>query len=412
MKRIRMAAIMCAVLICLSQLYILNNSAKKQIGKDSTIDTDKLTPLSVDFPSQTKQIKSLHAKEALLMDGETGRVLYEKDGYTRAAMASTTKIMTAIYVIENCDLNDIATTSANAAKQPKVHLGAQKGEQYKVQDLLFALMLESYNDCAVILAEHVSGSVDQFCQAMTEKAQELGCKDTSFETPNGLDASNHYTTPYDLARITKYALENETFSAIVRTKEYSFTEVNGKRQVSVYNKDGFLDRYNGAVGVKTGFTGNAGYCFVGAVKHDGKYLISVVLASGWPPNKTYKWEDTIALMEYGEANFVKSIVIKKQDRVGQIQVDRGAENTVPLSMEGSHEILLSDQDKIETRLHMKKELQAPVKKGQKVGSLSIYVNDTCYDVLDIRTTKATVKEGMDAVIQRVVSEYTFTSMKE
>ncbi|MDO4170557.1 MAG: D-alanyl-D-alanine carboxypeptidase family protein [Lachnospiraceae bacterium] len=412
MKRFRMAAVMCAILICLSQLYILNNPNETQIGKYSTIDTDKLTPLSIDFPSQTKQIDSLHAKEALLMDGDTGRVLYEKDGYTRAAMASTTKIMTAIYVIENCDLNDIATTSENAAKQPKVHLGAQKGEQYKVQDLLFALMLESYNDCAVILAEHVSGSVDKFCQAMTEKAQELGCKDTNFKTPNGLDATNHYTTPYDLARIAKYALENETFSAIVRTREYSFAEVNGKRQVSVYNKDGFLNRYDGAIGVKTGFTGNAGYCFVGAVKHDGKYLISVVLASGWPPNKTYKWQDTIALMKYGEANYIKSIVIKKQDRVGQIQVDHGNKKTVPLAIEGSNKILLSDDDKVETRLHMEKELQAPVKKGQKVGSLSIYVNDTCYDVLDIRTTKDAAKENVDAVIQRLVSEYTLTSMEK
>lgn len=313
--------------------------------------------------------------------------------------------MTAIYVIENCDLNEIATVSKNAAAQPKVHLGVQEGERYKVQDLLYALMLESFNDCAVILAEHVSGSVEQFCDEMTEKAQEMGCKDTSFETPNGLDGENHYTTPYDLARIAKYVLQNETFAGIITTKEYSFSEIDGKRQTTVYNKDSFLDQYEGAIGVKTGFTNKAGYCFVGAVKHEGKYLISVVLASGWPPNKTYKWKDTISLMKYGESNYEKCVVVKEQKRVGQIQVEKGKKQTVPISIEAGDEMLLSTDDRIETRLNLKKQVEAPVKKRQKVGTLSIYVNGICYDTVDIRTTESTEKEGMDAVLLRLIQQY-------
>lgn len=405
MKRLRRAFAVCAALLLLSNLYISSNMQGEQVGKYSTIDTAKLKPQTIEATTDGETITNLYAKEAILMDGDTGRVLYEKDGYTRHAMASTTKIMTAIYVIENCDLNEIATVSKNAAAQPKVHLGVQEGERYKVQDLLYALMLESFNDCAVILAEHVSGSVEQFCDEMTEKAQEMGCKDTSFETPNGLDGENHYTTPYDLARIAKYALQNEPFAGIITTKEYSFSEIDGKRQTTVYNKDSFLDQYEGAIGVKTGFTNKAGYCFVGAVKHEGKYLISVVLASGWPPNKTYKWKDTISLMKYGESNYEKCVVVKEQKRVGQIQVEKGKKQTVPISIEAGDEMLLSTDDRIETRLNLKKQVEAPVKKGQKVGTLSIYVNGICYDTVDIRTTESTEKEGMDAVLLRLIQQY-------
>jgi len=390
---------MSLLLFAMAQIYIASDVSESVPGQLSTIDPDKLTPSTAKFPEEDRQIGSLYAKEALLMDGDTGRVLYEKDGYTRAAMASTTKIMTAVYVIENCDLNDIARVSQHAAAQPKVHMGAAEGEQYKVQDLLYALMLESYNDCAVVLAEHVSGSVDKFCKAMTEKARELGCEDTNFETPNGLDSDSHYTTPYDLAKITKYALENETFSDIVRTREYSFSEYSGKRQITVSNKDSFLSRYEGAIGVKTGFTGKAGYCFVGAVKSDGRYLISVVLGSGWPPHKTYKWDDTIALMKYGEANYTKCQIIPSQKRIGQIEVSHGTSSTVPVYIDGSRTSLLSAEDKVETKLHMKKQLEAPVRKNQKAGTLSIYVNGECVETLDIRTAKKMGKETFSMVLE-------------
>jgi D-alanyl-D-alanine carboxypeptidase (penicillin-binding protein 5/6) len=402
MRKWRSVIVLCAFLFCLSEVYFDQNQKVEVPGTYSTIDTEKVSPIRADLTQKTEEITSLYAKEAILIDGDSGRVLYEKDAYTRHAMASTTKIMTAIYVIENCDLNEIATVSANAAGQPKVHLGAQEGEQYKVQDLLFALMLESYNDCAVVLAEHVSGSVAQFCSAMTQKAKELGCEDTSFETPNGLDADAHYTTPYDLAQITKYALENETFSDIVKTREYSFSEVSGKRSVTVSNKDSFLGQYEGAIGVKTGYTSKAGYCFVGAVKHDGKYLISVVLASGWPPHKTYKWQDTIALMKYGEANYEKATIVKAQERIGQIEVSHGTQQAVPVSLEGGKEFLLSKDDLVETKLKLTKQLTAPVSKDQKVGTLAVYINEKCYEVLDIRTSANVEKETFDMVFYHTI----------
>ena len=164
-------------------------------------------------------------------------------------------------------------------------------------------MLESSNDVAVAIAEGIGGSVENFCNMMTAKAKELGALHTSYKTPNGLDADGHYTTAYDLALITRYALENEKFMEIINTKSYTFQELTANRSISVSNKNAFLNIYNGANGVKTGFTGQAGYCFVGSANQNGMELIAVVLACSWPPNKTYRWADTKKLMDYGFGHY-------------------------------------------------------------------------------------------------------------
>ena len=144
----------------------------------------------------------LYAKAAILLDGENQRVLFGKEEKTKLPMASTTKIMTCLYTLEHGNLNDVVTFSKTAASAPKVHLGAREGSQFLLSDLLYALMLESYNDAAVAIAEHIGGSVEAFCQAMTEEARDFGCYQTSFATPNGLDSPKHYTTCYDLAILT------------------------------------------------------------------------------------------------------------------------------------------------------------------------------------------------------------------
>lgn len=387
--------------------YMNGLGAEDQSAPSMTenLDLDQLRPHISEELTPTGEEPTLYAAEALLMDGDTGRVLYEKEGYTRHAMASTTKIMTAIYVIENCSLDDVAVVSKYASQQPKVRLGVTEGEQYQVRDLLYALMLESYNDCAVVLAEHVSGTVEAFCKEMTQKAKELGCEDTSFQTPNGLDGEQHYTTPYDLAKITKYALENETFSDIVRTREYHFSEWQGKRQVSVYNKDGFLTRHEGAIGVKTGYTSKAGYCFVGAIKHRGYYLISVVLGSGWPPHKTYKWADTMALMAYGEKNYKNCRLTAENVSIGTIPVEHGKEQQVSICLEEGREMLLSAKDQVETKLLLYEQPQAPLPKESRIGTLAVYVNGQCYEVLELKTKEEIEKEGMDAVLMRIVQKY-------
>jgi D-alanyl-D-alanine carboxypeptidase (penicillin-binding protein 5/6) len=320
----------------------------------------------------------LNALSACLIDAQNGRVLYEKNGYDVRAMASTTKIMTLTIALEQGNPDDIVTISQNAARQPDVQLNVNTGEQYRLKDLFYSLMLESHNDVAVAIAEHVGGSVEGFAALMNEKAQELGCVDTHFVTPNGLDASDeggkHATTAVDLARIAAYAIQNETFVEIINTRSYSFQEVNGKRSFTVNNKDAFLDMMDGAFGIKTGFTGDAGYCFVGAVKQDERTFISVVLASGWPPNKTYKWNDTKKLMQLGIQNYFPQSVYEGRENMVKIAVTDGIEEETYLDSTGSLSMLLSEEDEVKVYYEYPASVPAPVVQGEQAGSVHVYVN--------------------------------------
>ena len=257
----------------------------------------------------------LYARGAVLMDADSGRVLYGKEEETVLPMASTTKIMTCILALENGSLTDEVEASSHAASQPQVHLGMNKGDRFCLEDLLYSLMLESHNDSAVAIAEHIGGSVEGFAELMNEKAEEIGCTDTHFITPNGLDAVEvvdgvevrHSTTAKDLARIMRYCImispEREKFLEITRTANYSFANRQGSRSYSCVNHNAFLNMMDGALSGKTGFTGDAGYCYVGALRQGDRTFIVALLACGWPNHKTYKWVDTRKLMEYGLKNY-------------------------------------------------------------------------------------------------------------
>ena len=243
------------------------------------------------------------AQGAALIDGKTGRLLWGKNADAPLAMASTTKIMTAILVLEQASLTEVVTISKNAAQQPKVHMSLQEGEQWQAGALLSAMLLRSYNDAAVALAEQVSGDVPKFCAEMTKKAKEIGARDTVFGSPNGLDshltAEQHHSTAYDMALIGAYALENETFREIIAQQEIHVSDLTGGHPCSVTNADRFLQEYSGALGIKTGYTNRAGHCFVGAAERDGVRLVSAVLGSGWgDAGKQKKWTDTKALPDW------------------------------------------------------------------------------------------------------------------
>ena len=243
------------------------------------------------------------------MDADSGRVLFGKDADVVRPMASTTKIMTCILALEYLRKHPDQTieVSDQAASQPKVHLGMQKGEVFYIKDLLYSLMLESHNDSAVAVAEGIAGSVEEFAKEMNAKAAEIGCKNTHFITPNGLDAEDeggvHSTTAEDLAKIMRYCImtsgEKETFLEVTRTKEYQFQDADRKRTFSCHNHNAFLDMMDGALSGKTGFTAEAGYCYVGSLRQDDRTFIVALLACGWPDNKGYKWKDTRKLMEFG-----------------------------------------------------------------------------------------------------------------
>ncbi|MDF2542045.1 MAG: hypothetical protein K0S47_1763 [Herbinix sp.] len=353
-----------------------------------------------------KEDLSLHALSSLLMDASNQRVLYEENGYNEMPMASTTKIMTCIVTLENANLSDIVTVSKYAAKMPDVQLNINSGEQYYLKDLLYSLMLESHNDVAVAIAEHVGGSVEGFATMMNDKARSLGCDHTNFVTPNGLDAQGHYTTARDLAVIASYAVHNEKFIDITNTSSWNFKEITKGRGFTVTNKNRFLYMMEGAIGVKTGFTGGAGYCFVGAIKRDNKELISVVLGCGWPPNKSLKWADTKELMDYGIKNY-KLKQIFDDVALNPLPVMEGQQKYETLSIKGDLTLLMRDDEKVSVKYDIPDYIKAPVEKDSIVGYAKYYINDALYAEIPIYTTQPVKKINFKFCFEKIVDGWLF-----
>ena len=360
----------------------------------------------------------LYAKSAVLMDADSGRVLYERNGYEQMAMASTTKIMTLIVTLENANLDDTVTVSAYAASMPDVQLNIREGENYRLGDLVYSLMLESHNDSAVAIAEHVGGSVEGFAALMNQKAEEIGCENTYYITPNGLDATDgdkfHSTTARDLALVMSYCIkkspQKEKFLEITRTPSHSFSDTSGQRSFSCTNHNAFLGMMTGALSGKTGFTNKAGYCYVGALERDGKTFVVALLACGWPNHKTYKWSDTRALMEFGLANYnyrsfdeaaIPESAFEDIQVTGAKSEKMGCVETVSVEAVEPQDnslcqidgLLMSGEEKITVTLHKVKGLSAPVNKGQKVGHISYKVGDEEWKRVDLVAAQG--KEAID-----------------
>lgn len=342
------------------------------------------------------ELKQLYAQSVCLLDGESGRVLFEKNGSNQMAMASTTKIMTCIVALENGNLDDVVTISKKAAGQPDVQLNAVAGDQFKLKNLLYSLMLESHNDSAVAIAEHIGGSVEGFAQKMNQKARDIGCMNAHFVTPNGLDKADaggdHSITAIDLAAIMRYCIKQspkaKDFLEITRTPSVSFSNESGKRSYSLVNHNAFLSMMEGALSGKTGFTNKAGYCYVGALERDGKTLIVAVLACGWPNHKTWKWSDTRKLMEYGLKNYSYRDVLEKDKTLENIPVHNGIpasqkltdKATTGLAIDFKEDtelkVLLKENEEVNVIYSSPKSLNAPVKEGTVVGSVKYSLNDT------------------------------------
>jgi len=346
------------------------------------------------------------AHAAILMDAKTGRILWEKDAHKPMAMASTTKIMTAVLALESGRSHETVTVSPAAAAAPKMKMHLTSGEKIRLSDLLLALMLESSNDAAVAIAEHLAGSVPEFCAIMTEKARQIGAKDTLFETPNGLDAGDHHSTAYDLAVITRYALEVPGFIELTNTPSAHFS--SDKRSYVMTNKNRLLQEYQGANGVKTGFTGKAGHCFVGAAKRDDMQLISVVLASGWgDQGRARKWIDTKAVLNYGFDHFAYESIIEAEALAGTVPVTRSrregveyvykADLTLPLHKE--------EQGQVEVRLTIPPSIQAPIAKGQVIGWASVYIKDQLCAVMDVTATEEALRHDFKTSLEKVVNQW-------
>ena len=340
----------------------------------------------------------LYAQAAVLMDADSGRILYGKNEKDVLPMASTTKIMTCILALEYGDPDEIVEVSARAAGMPKVKLYAKQGEKYRLGDLLYSLMLESHNDSAVVIAEAVGGSVEGFADMMNRKARDIGCFDTYFITPNGLDAvvnetgKAHSTTAADLAKIMAYCVADsparEKFLEITQTQAYDFTDAEGRRNFHCDNHNAFLGMMEEAISGKTGFTNSAGYCYVGAAESDGRLFTVALLACGWPNNRNYKWSDMKTLLSYGMERYAYRDIYERQE-LQDIPVPNGVdpetnepyeEAYVRVRLEDggteSMPCLLCGEDEVEVRVRTADVLRAPVAEGERVGEVSYYLNGT------------------------------------
>ena len=373
----------------------------------------------------------LYAKAAVLMDADSGRVLYSKNGELALANASTTKILTCILALEYSQSDAVVEASNRAAAAPKVHLGMRAGQQFYMKDLLYALMLESYNDCAVAIAEHIAGSVEDFAKLMNQKAKEIGCQDTYFITPNGLDGTDeqgfHHTTACDLGLLMRYCImqseKSEEFRALTATRSYSFCEIVSGRSYTVNNKNAFLDMMAGAFSGKTGFTGNAGYCYVGALTRDDRTYIVSLLACGWPNNRTYKWRDSQKLMQYGIDNYRKVNLDELKldlEQIGSILVLNGQGNRIGEKtytnvkvgeQYGIDELLLAQDEELRIQYEVEKELYAPVSLHTNIGKIRVMLGNESLREYEILTTCEVNEIDFKWCIKKVVELFFSINLK-
>lgn len=381
--------------------HLYRESDGQQAAQDSVVpvmrfENGETLESAVVQPKVETDPLNLNSHAAVLLDGDTGRILYGKNEKKVLPMASTTKIMTCILALENSGLDTEVEISDRAASMPEVKLHVRKGEKYRMEDLLYSLMLESHNDTAVAIAEAVGGSVKNFADMMNGKATELGCDDTCFLTPNGLDAEDkesgkiHSTTAADLARILRYCISlspaKEEFLAITRAPSHAFSDLSGTRSFSCVNHNALLTSMEGAVSGKTGFTGKAGYCYVGAVKKGEKLFIAALLECGWPPHRTYKWQDMRKLVTYGDKNFeYKEIEKTGLGEETAVLVENGVESRVKVEIgtenadKNSLRVLLGNDEKVQVRTKIAKSLHAPVREGTPVGQRDYMVDGIVID---------------------------------
>lgn len=392
----------------------------------------------------------LYSKAAVLLDAGSGRVLYGKCESEILPMASTTKIMTCILALEQLSLEDTVPVSQYAAGMPKVKLYVKAGESYRVKDLLYSLMLESHNDTAAVLGEAIGQKLNAehkenkekdkavaedgrsleeskkalaaFARCMNEKAVEIGCKDTWFITPNGLDATQeltmynelkitkkHSTTAKELAMIMAYCVckseKREEFLNITQTRNYSFYANN--RAFHLTNHNALLDSYEGVISGKTGFTNQAGYCYVGALRHEDNIYIIALLACGWPNNRNYKWRDARLLFRYGTENYsyrflapcdkdISSAALKPIPVLGGQTVsidDRAYVN--PVFYDSGEEkltgLLMKEGEEVEIFVERDHILSAPIEAGRHLGVVRYLVDGVVY-----REDELVAKESIPA----------------
>jgi len=325
------------------------------------------------------EMLKIEAGAAIVLDAKSGRVLFEKNAYSRRAMASTTKIMTAIVAIENGSLDGKVTVSRRAAEIWGSRIGLRTDETMTLEELLYGMMLSSGNDAAIAIAEHIGGTVENFLDMMNRKAIEIGAKDTNFKSPHGLDMDGHYTTAYDLGIITQYALENPVFSRIVGTKSATIPNRG------LYNTNEMLDVYPGADGVKTGYTGKAGRCLVTSATRDDWRIISVVLNCS---SRFTRAQSSKSILDYAFNNYKPYFLLRKGDFIKKLPVVKGISDYVAVeAMDDLYIPLRFDEvNSVETQLVLPESITAPVYMGVEAGTVNFILNGKVIAHSGLKTT--------------------------
>lgn len=349
--------------------------------------------------------EAVAADSAILVDATTGKILYEKNKDKQEYPASTTKVMTALLACENLDFNKTVTIDKDTPYTEGSRIYLVEGEQLTIQQLFMSMLVESANDSAVALAKQVSGSVDQFAALMNKRAKELGALHTNFVTPNGLHNPEHMTTAYDLSLITREALKHEEFRKAVDTYHYYIPATNKQAERNLYNGNRLLYdtsrtvvvngvkrpiKYDGAIGIKTGYTPEAGNCLIAGAKRGDTELIAVMMKS----NELY--QDAITLLDYGFDNYKSVPVVAAKTKLGDIKVRRGSVQQVSAVAPSNVAVTLpvgATDGSVVKKVELEDVVDAPVKQGQKVGTVKLYdKNETLLGQFDA-VAKTSISKG-------------------
>lgn len=402
------------IVMCLSMnIVCIADDRIEDVGADD-YGYPKIIEDTIQTASKITQEPKINSRAAVVIDRKTKTILYGKNEMSKRAMASTTKIMTAMVVIQNTNLDNIVEISKKAAATGGSVLKVKAGDKITVRDLLYGLLLRSGNDTAVALAEYVGGSIEGFSKLMNQNAENLGVSNTHFVTPHGLDHAEHYTTAYELAIITDYALKNEVFTQIVGTKTHTIT-VNGISR-TINNTNELLGNLNGVYGVKTGFTNGAGRCLVTSAKRGDMDVICVVIGADTKKDRT---QDSVKLIEYIFQNYELVNLNEKikenfknwnNINADRIHIEKGTGEKLELDLvtkneEITYPILKGTEDKITINIEANLELKAPIEIGTKIGKVIVKYEENVIKELDIVNKNIINKKRINNYIAEFFNNY-------
>lgn len=349
---------------------------------------------------------NISSKTAILMDVGSGQILFEKNPHEKLPPASVTKVMTMLLIVEALDsgkikLDDEVQISERASEMGGSQIFLEPGETQKVDDLLKGIAVASANDACVAMAEFVGGSEEEFVAMMNNKAKQLGMKDTNFANTNGLPIENHYTSAHDIALMSRELLKHDKITKYLTTWMDQIVVGKKKTTIGLANTNKMIKHYQGATGVKTGFTQEAKYCLSASAKRGETHLVAVTLGA---PTTQERFKDSSSLLSYGFANYESVKLCSKSDKIATLTLDKADDNKVNLVAKDDLTALIKkgESKDFTKKIDVSKNIDLPVKKGTKLGTISIYKGDKQVGKIDLINEKDINKASYFKMFERVI----------